>query len=205
MKFKYLTQLATQYGLVLGSRSPRRVRLLREIGIPFTQIVPDLEETREPGEEPYAFATRLAEDKAELVGRETNSSQVVIGSDTIVLLGDRLLGKPENADDAFEILWTLAGKKHVVCTALALYTRGKVIASGYELTDVYFNEVKPEQVWEYIATGEPMDKAGAYGIQAEGAFLVDRISGNLDNVIGLPRHLLEDLARRTLEQLKLSS
>ena len=201
MKFKYLTQLATKYELVLGSRSPRRVRLLREIGIPFTQIIPDLEETREPGEEPYAFATRLAEDKAKLVGQETNSSQVVIGSDTIVLLGDRLLGKPENADDAFEILWTLAGKKHVVCTALALYTRGKVMASGYELTDVYFNEVKPEQVWEYIATGEPMDKAGAYGIQAEGAFLVDRISGNLDNVIGLPRHLLEDLARGTLEQL----
>jgi septum formation protein len=88
-----------------------------------------------------------------------------------------------------------------VCTALALYAGGKIVASGYELTDVYFNKVKPKQVWEYIATGEPMDKAGAYGIQAEGAFLVDRISGNLDNVIGLPRHLLEDLARRTLEQL----
>ncbi len=201
MTFKYLTQLATKYGIVLGSRSPRRVRLLREIGIPFTQIIPDLEETREPGEEPYAFATRLAEDKAKLVGQETNSHQVVIGSDTIVLLGDKLLGKPENADDAFEILWTLAGKKHVVCTALALYAGGKIVASGYELTDVYFNKVKPKQVWEYIATGEPMDKAGAYGIQAEGAFLVDRISGNLDNVIGLPRHLLEDLARRTLEQL----
>ncbi len=201
MKFKYLTELAAKYELVLGSRSPRRVRLLHEIGIPFTQIIPDLEETREPGEEPYAFATRLAEDKAKLVGQETNSHQVVIGSDTIVLLGDQLLGKPESADNAFEILWTLAGKKHVVCTALALYARGKILASGYELTDVYFNEVKPEQVWEYIATGEPMDKAGAYGIQAEGAFLVDRISGNLDNVIGLPRHLLEDLARRTLEQL----
>jgi septum formation protein len=90
---------------------------------------------------------------------------------------------------------------HVVCTALALADQGKILAADHELTEVYFNPVTAQQIYDYIATGEPMDKAGAYGIQGMGAFLVDRIDGHLDNVIGLPRTLLNSLAEEVTAKL----
>lgn len=198
MTAKWLKQLAERYRLVLGSGSPRRVRLLGETGVSFEQIIPDIKEDRYPGENPYDFAERLAGEKAIWVAERTEAEAIVLGCDTIVVLGDELLGKPVDAADAMRILTSLSGQQHVVCTAVALARRGSVVASGYELTKVFFNVVGDQQLREYIESGEPMDKAGAYGIQGMGAFLVDRIEGQLDNVIGLPRLLLDNLAERLL-------
>ncbi len=200
MKFNYLKQLAAQHGLTLGSSSPRRVRLLTQIGVPFDQIVPEITEDRKPGEAPCEYAQRLANEKAVAVGARTNNS-IVVSCDTIVVLGNRILEKPVDEDDAFDILTALSGRMHTVCSALTLYGRGRILSFGHETTDVYFNSATSEKIKSYILTGEPMDKAGAYGIQGKGAFLVDRISGNLDNVIGLPCHLLDNLAQETLELL----
>ncbi len=198
MKYSHITELASQRSLVLGSRSPRRVALLRELGIRFEQIIPFLEEEQKPGELPYDFAVRLARDKARLIAGQVDAGHVVIGCDTVVALANEVLQKPRDRQDAFAILSRLAGRKHVVCTALALAGQVDPTVSAYELTDVYFNPVTDERIRAYIDTGEPMDKAGAYGIQGMGAFLVDRIKGNLDNVIGLPRTLLDQLAARII-------
>ena len=120
MNFKNLRQLTEQYELILGSGSPRRVRLLSEIGIEFRQIIPDLEEQIEPGESPIAYAERLAADKALLVARQADDRQFVLGCDTIVVLGDEILEKPRDKEDAFAILSQLAGNRHTVYTALAM-------------------------------------------------------------------------------------
>ena len=200
MKHKYLTRLAEKYEIVLGSRSPRRLKLLKETGIHFTQIIPNLEEDQLPDEPPYEFAERLARDKALEISQQLTDRQLVIGCDTIVVLENRVLGKPVDPDDAFKILSSLAGKRHVVCTALAIADNTGILTSGFELTNVIFNAVTPQQIKDYIASGEPMDKAGSYGIQGMGAFLVDSIEGNLDTVIGFPRELLECLAKRVLER-----
>ncbi len=201
MKYSHIRQLAHRRKLVLGSRSPRRVALLKDLGIAFKQIIPSLEEQRREGEPAFQFARRLAKDKALSVAAKTNAGHLVIGCDTIVVLDDNILQKPRDESEAFEILTTLAGRTHVVCTALALAERGRLVAADYELTNVCFNPVTAQQISGYIATGEPMDKAGAYGIQGMGAFLVDRIDGNLDNVIGLPRTLLDSLAEEVIAKL----
>jgi len=194
MKYKDLHQLAGQHQLVLGSGSPRRARLLKELGLSFRQIVPQIEEAALPDEKPCACALRLAEEKAESITRQLKDSEIVLAGDTIVVLDEVILGKPQSQDEAFETLSRLAGRTHYVCTALALADHTGLVCSGTEQTEVVFNNVTPEQIREYIDSGEPMDKAGAYGIQGMGAFLVDSIKGNLDNVIGLPRTLLNRLA-----------
>jgi len=154
------------------------------------------------GETPLDFARRLAEQKALAVSREVGGTAVVLGCDTVVILDNQILQKPEDERQAFQTLSRLSNREHIVCTALALVSETEIAASGHELTRVLFNRVSAEQINEYIATGEPMDKAGAYGIQGMGAFLVDRIEGNLDNVIGLPRKLLDELAGDVLRSLK---
>jgi septum formation protein len=193
-----LQQLAERYRLVLGSGSPRRVRLLGETGVSFEQIIPEISEDRRSEENSYDFAERIAREKAVWVAERARAEAIVIGCDTIVVLGDELLGKPTDEADALRILTGLSGRQHVVCTGVALARRGSIVASGYELTKVFFNVIGDQKLWEYIDSGEPMDKAGAYGIQGMGAFLVDRIEGRLDNVIGLPCLLLDDLAERVL-------
>ncbi|MEE8575989.1 MAG: Maf family protein [candidate division Zixibacteria bacterium] len=200
MILKYFPKLAERFQIVLGSKSPRRVKLLGETGVPFEQIIPDLEEQQLPGEPPYDFAERLARDKALSLSDRLGDRQIVIACDTIVVLAGDVLGKPVDEEDAFRILSRLAGKRHVVCTALAVADRRGILSNGYELTEVSFNNVSSDRIGEYIASGEPMDKAGAYGIQGMGAFLVDSIQGNLDTVIGFPRVLLDDLSRQILEK-----
>jgi len=199
MNLKYFSKLADSFQIVLGSKSPRRVKLMRETGVPFVQIIPELEEEQFPGEPPYNFAERLARDKALSLLDRLESGQIVIACDTIVVLAGEVLGKPVDGEDAFRILSRLSGRRHVVCTALAIAGKQGLMSSGYELTEVLFNSVSPEQIREYIDSGEPMDKAGAYGIQGMGAFLVDSIQGNLDTVIGLPRVLLNDLSRQAMQ------
>jgi septum formation protein len=201
MKYNSIHRLAQRWKLVLGSGSPRRVALLRELGVPFTQVVPAVDESRHENEPPFSYAQRLAEQKTLQVADRVNDSHIVIGCDTVVVLDDRVLQKPQSEDDAFAILSALSGRTHVVCTALALARSGQLLASGAEKTEVLFNPVTPQQIRDYISTGEPMDKAGAYGIQGMGAFLVDRIKGNLDNVVGLPRTLLDRLAEEVIDKM----
>ena len=135
--------------------------LLRDVGVAFRQIVPSLEEPRDPDAPAFLFAQHLAEHKALWVAKQVDAGHLVIGCDTIVVLDDKILQKPDNEEEAFEILSALSGQMHVVCTALALVRHEELLASGYELTEVFFNPVTAEQIRDYIATGEPMDKAGA--------------------------------------------
>ncbi len=194
MTFDCIRKLAARHGLVLGSRSPRRVELLTEMGIRFEQMVSTVDEQQLPGEDPFMYAERLAREKALWVSNRCDPRRVVLGCDTVVVLDGEIMDKPTSETDALETLLRLSGNTHTVATALALVRGRKVLASGHEKTTVVFNAVSARRIEEYIRTGEPMDKAGAYGIQGMGAFLVDRIEGNLDTVIGLPRNLLDGLA-----------
>ena len=189
-----LKKLSQKKEIILASASPRRLELLGETGIAFRQIISDIKESGNPAGDPFEHALSLARMKAMAVSSVSGDDKLVIGADTIVVLDNKLIGKPENKNEAREILLRLSGKKHVVCTALALVSATELLASGYELTDVYFNLVSEDAIVDYVNSGEPMDKAGAYGIQGKGGFLVDRIEGELDNAIGLPRSLLDKLA-----------
>jgi septum formation protein len=196
--YSNLAALLDKYELVLASGSPRRVRILKEAGIGFRQIIPDIDENGDPDIPPEQLAVHLAQKKARAVLSVVTDREVILGCDTIVVLKGKILGKPESKEHAFEILSRLSGHKHTVCSAAALSLKNGRTVSGYELTEVIFNPVTGEEIRGYIETGEPLDKAGAYGIQGFGAFLVDRYNGNLDNVIGLPMTLVNDLAGKLL-------
>ncbi len=183
----------------MASGSPRRVFLLQEAGIEFRQIIPDIHEDNNLHTEPYRLATILAEKKAEAVLDKISGDEIALGCDTIVILDGKILGKPVSPADAVDMLTQMSGRMHVVCSAVALMDKGRNLASGFELTDVYFNAVTERQIIDYVETGEPLDKAGSYGIQDLGVFLVDRIVGNIDNVIGLPLVLLDGIAGKMAE------
>lgn len=200
MTERSIITLSKQAPLVLGSGSPRRQRLLTEWGVKFQRLVPQTDEVRNSDEEPYPYAERLARQKALAVADIAPDNSVVIGCDTIVVLDGSVLEKPHDEQDAFDILSKLSGQCHTVCSAVALKAPRVAPVSGYELTEVKFHTVSADQIRKYIETGEPMDKAGAYGIQRKGGFLVDTTRGNLDNVIGLPGKLLDELAGRILRE-----
>lgn len=201
MKFSNLIQLADKYELIMGSASPRRILLLEEAGVKFTQMIPAIDEINHAQLAPEDYAVWLAEQKAISFENDFKANQLIIGCDTIVVLEDLILEKPVDKDDALKILSALSGREHRVITALAIRRDDKIIKSGYETTKVFFNQVTSEAISDYIETGEPMDKAGAYGIQGMGAFLVDRIEGNLDNVIGLPRTLLDKFSGEIINSI----
>jgi len=185
--------------LVLASRSPRRAELLAVAGIPFEVAPPHERVEREHGaglaeaaRDPGAYAESLALAKARAVAADA-PGRVVLGADTIVLIDDQILEKPTDEADAFALLSRLSGRSHVVITALALLDgRGTRSGSGarehvgHESTLVRFLPLEPRQIRAYIATGEPMDKAGAYGIQGYGALMVAGVEGCYFNVMGLP-------------------
>lgn len=168
--------------LILASASPRRRWLLREAGFEFEIRVPDVDETPRADEEPGAMAERLARDKA---GAVPCTGRVVLGADTIVVLGDRSLGKPRDADDAVRMLSELAGNEHRVLTGWAL-RRGDSVRSGVEESRVRLRELDRAEIAAYVATGEPLDKAGAYAVQGGAGRFVESIAGSRSNVIGLP-------------------
>lgn len=171
--------------LVLASASPRRRDLLIRLGLVF-----DVDPPRRPegtlvgGEPPDAFARRQAEAKAAEVA-ERRPGDLVIGADTIVVLGGAVLGKPIDAAEARGMLERLSGRVHAVHTGVAV-ALGARRASGVEVTEVRFRDLDPKAIHDYVATGEPLDKAGAYGIQAFGATLVEEVRGCYFNVMGLP-------------------
>jgi septum formation protein len=192
--------LGKERKIVLASSSPRRRSLLSEIGVSFETQSPQVPEIRLAAEPPFVYAVRLAKEKALAVAATLDSNSTTIGCDTIVILGDEVLEKPANEADAEETLSRLAGNRHIVCTAIALAESDGWLISGYDTTAVFFRPFSRQRIHEYVATGEPMDKAGSYGIQGMGAFLVDRIDGNLDTVVGLPRELLNKLARQRISE-----
>lgn len=172
--------------VILASQSPRRRELLTLIGIPHEVLPADVDETYPAGEPPAVHVERLAREKAAAID-DTHS--VVIGSDTIVVVDGDVLGKPADEADAQRMLTRLSGRTHVVMTAVAVAWRGRV-ESAIETVSVDFHSLTPADIGRYIATREPMDKAGAYGIQGFGATIVRRVDGDYFAVMGLPLQLL---------------
>jgi septum formation protein len=172
--------------LILASASPRRKTLLHGLGLDFEIIEARVAERPRAGEPPREFAQRAAGDKASVISSQ-NPSCWVLGADTVVVHGDRILGKPKNSEEALSVLLTLAGRKHQVHTGFCLKNANeKVAVSRVVTTEVSFFNFSPEIAAAYVATGEPLDKAGAYGIQGSGGFLVEKIDGSYSNVVGLP-------------------
>jgi septum formation protein len=188
--------------LVLASASPRRRELLTQAGFVFSVHPAHIPEDPQPGEDPIAYVTRLAREKAEAVYRELSSAAIesgqqgsngpslaVLGADTTVTLDGHILGKPENAVDAARMLRMLSGRTHRVITGVAVVTADRVEVAA-EVTAVQFLTMSDEEIASYVAGGEPMDKAGAYAIQGRAAKWIPRIEGCYFNVVGLPLALV---------------
>jgi len=169
--------------VILASASPRRRDLLALVGIVHTVMPADTDESLRIGELPEAYAERLSRAKAEVIA-ESNKTSLVIGADTIVVIDDNVLGKPRDVGDAERMLGMLSGRSHTVMTAVAVSYLGRTVSS-VELVDVTFRSIGDGEIRSYVATGEPMDKAGAYGIQGYGATIVRRIDGDYFAVMGL--------------------
>ena len=170
--------------LILASQSPRRAELLGRLGLNFEVVPAGVDEEFLDHEMPAEHAERLAREKAFTVAR-SRSDALVVGSDTIVVLGNDVLGKPRDKGEAVEMLLRLAGREHEVFTGVAV-ANGERVESGLERVRVQFRKLDRSACKEYVATGEPMDKAGAYGIQGFGSALVERIDGDYFAVMGLP-------------------
>jgi septum formation protein len=170
--------------VVLASASPRRRQLLDLIGIAHEVRPADIDESMRPREAPRRHAERLSREKATAIAKR-DPDLITIAADTIVVINRKVLGKPRDADDAARMLALLSGREHVVTTAVAV-SRGKKLRSAVEEVRVKFRRLRDDEIEAYIATGEPMDKAGAYGIQGYGATIVERIEGDYFAVMGLP-------------------
>jgi septum formation protein len=198
--------------LVLASASPRRQELLRSAGIPFITQAADIDETPLAGEAPRECAERLAREKALAVWR-TRPQDVVLGADTIVVIDGCILGKPRDADDAARMLRLLSGRVHRVITGVCvvgpigmapaaqsafekLGTENGEVRTASETTLVTMNALTNEEIRDYVASGEPMDKAGAYAIQGMASRWISRIEGDYSNVVGLPVALVYGMLRQ---------
>jgi septum formation protein len=179
--------------LVLASASPRRALILDSLSIPYEVRAPNSHEALLPGELPAVAARRLATEKA--VSIPLAAGEITIAADTIVALGSDSLGKPANPAEAVDMLLRLSGRDHFVYTGLAVRSPARLV-SGVERTRVSFRQLARPECEEYVATGEPLDKAGAYGIQGRGAALIERVDGDFYNVVGLPVQLLFSLLSR---------
>lgn len=171
---------------ILASASPRRRFLLQELGLDLEVMESQVEEKKLPGETPSEFVQRAAYDKAVAISIG-NIDAWILGADTVVVYDNKIIGKPRDADHATEILQTLSGRSHLVHTGFCLYNgKDGVSVSRVVTTVVFFAPFSKEIVAAYVATGEPQDKAGGYGIQGCGGFLVEKIKGSYSNVVGLP-------------------
>ena len=212
--------------LILASASPRRAELLRNAGISFEVEPAEVDEARQPDEPPVEFARRLAAEKARAVAAR-RPGDFVLGADTVVSVEERVLGKPTDAADAARMLKLLSGRRHLVTTAVCLIapeeTGTEIQASDalletrnskpetslenlrHEITEVFFRALSNDDIRWYIATGEPMDKAGAYGIQGGASRWVEKIVGSYFNVVGLPVPLVLKMLQESGFEFQVSS
>ncbi len=175
--------------LILASASPRRSKLLGEAGVRFTVIPADIDESARPGETPRELVVRLASEKARAVAERlgTDPRRLVLGSDTIVVIGEDVLGKPSDAEHAVALLGQILGRRHTVFTGVALLDSASgALQTQCVASDVVMRAASDAEVRCYVATGEPLDKAGAYALQGIGRKFVERVIGSESNVIGLP-------------------
>ena len=181
--------------IVLASGSPRRQELLGRMGITdFTVRVPEAEESYPAGLSPEETVCYISREKSDAARLLCDENELIITADTMVFLDDKRLGKPKDEAQALEMLTALAGRRHTVCTGVTV-RRGNVILTRAQSTDVYFRPATERELRAYIRTGEPMDKAGAYGVQGKGSLLVRRIDGDFFNVMGLPVEMLAEMLK----------
>ena len=188
--------------LILASQSPRRKELLGLFHIPFTIRVADIDETMDQAKDPWDEVARVSQLKARAVAH--GPDDIVIAADTIVVCKGQILGKPKDEADAFHMLRLLSGKDHQVMTGMTVL-RGDTVLTCTEVTDIHFRPLSDREILAYIRTGEPMDKAGSYGIQGGAALFAERIAGDYYNVMGLPvcrlGQLLKTIAPEWMEEL----
>jgi septum formation protein len=183
--------------IILASGSPRRYELFSSLGLPFERMQSDMEEDFGTPGDPRDFALKMAQAKAEALS-SLRPDSVIIGADTIVVADGEILGKPGTEERALEMLGLLNGKRHRVITGITIIHSDKgVVETGAKITEVEFHRVEEKSIHEYVVSGEPLDKAGAYGIQGKGRFLIKSIEGCYHNVVGLPLCLLVELLRKT--------
>ena len=169
--------------LILASQSPRRRELLGLFRLPFEIRVADIDEKMDPALPPYEEVARVSREKAAAIARE--NEDIVIAADTIVVCQSKVLGKPHDPQEAVEMLRLLSGRDHQVMTGMTVL-RGEQVLSCTEVTDIHFRELSDKEINAYVATGEPMDKAGSYGIQGGAALFAEKMVGDYYNVMGLP-------------------
>ena len=176
--------------IILASQSPRRRELLGQMGVKgFKVLSPEVDEHVEGNPDPASLVEQLSLRKASAVAQRADEDDLIIAADTVVVLDGAVLGKPADEREAFAMLSALSGNRHYVYTGVTVLRGGQTL-TAHECTTVTFREVEPHEISAYIATGEPMDKAGAYGIQGLGALLIRRIEGDYYNVMGLPVYRL---------------
>ena len=185
--------MPTKGPIVLASASPRRQELLKNAGIEFIVRPADIPEVPLPGERPHAFGERMALEKARAV-RDSVPHSMILAADTVVAVENEILGKPEDAADAARMLRRLSGRNHLVITAVCLLSEGAEDVRA-ETTTVHFTAMSERDIAEYVATGEPMDKAGAYGIQGQASRWISKVEGDYYNVVGLPVDLVWRMLR----------
>ena len=191
---------------VLASGSPRRRALLSGAGARFDVKAVDIDETPQAGEDPLAYCQRMAETKARVGAERLGDGRVTLGSDTVVVLDGQILGKPRDESHARDMLTSLSGRRHAVVSAWALASGPRLLRLDHRVSDVSFRTLTTEEVRTYVETGEPMDKAGAYGIQGYGGALVEGFSGDFSTIIGLPLSpVLDDLVAAQAEPAPVSA
>ncbi len=171
--------------IVLASQSPRRKELLGRMGLEFVTQASEIDESAFDGLEARELVATLSREKAQWIAKQLDGETLVIGADTVVVRDGVALGKPKDVEDAVAMLLSLSGRDHQVCTGVTV-CRGDRVLTQEEETQVTFRELTETEVRQYVSTGEPMDKAGAYGIQGLGGLLVEGIQGDYSNVVGLP-------------------
>jgi nucleoside triphosphate pyrophosphatase len=186
----------TSMPLILASSSPRRQELLRNAGFEFEVRSSSIREEPRPGETPEAFVRRMAAEKALEVAARSPAATLVLGADTVVVMDREILGKPRNPEEAARMLRQLSGRSHQVLTGVCLVKAPDSIeARGESDTRVWFRPLEDAEIRDYVASGEPLDKAGAYGIQGRASRFVTRIEGCYFNVVGLPVALVDQMLR----------
>lgn len=180
--------------IILASGSPRRAEIMNSVGWEFSKAVPDIDESERPGESPADYVRRLAAEKADAVSH-AYSGEIILAADTTVVIDDTIVGKPVDEDDAYRMLKLLSGNWHEVLTGVAIAWDGEVDV-GLQRTRVKFAPMTHDEIRFLVEKGDPLDKAGAYAVQAQAALFIEGIEGDYWNVVGLPVNLVYEMVRK---------